>query len=109
MGLGELLQNAGMNTLMGMGVVFAVLILISFIISLFSFIGKAEQKLNRKEKNKPAETIGKAPTEAADLANDRELVAVIAAAVAAYEGTSPDGLVVRSIKRVSDRNRWKRG
>ena len=30
---------------------------------------------------------------------DTELVAVIAAAIAAYEGTSTDGFVVRSIRR----------
>ena len=33
------------------------------------------------------------------LTDDTELVAVIAAAIAAYEGTSTDGFVVRSIRR----------
>ena len=43
-----------------------------------------------------------------ELADDGELVAVIAAAIAAYEGsTSTDGFVVRSIKR-SKTNKWKR-
>ena len=40
-----------------------------------------------------------------NLADDGELVAVIAAAIAAAEGTSTDGFVVRSIKRRKS-NRW---
>ena len=38
--------------------------------------------------------------------DDDELVAVIAAAIAASEGTTTDGFVVRSIKR-SKNNKWK--
>ena len=40
------------------------------------------------------------------LTDDTELVSVITAAIAAYEGkeTVDNGLVVRSIKRVSNRN-----
>ena len=34
-----------------------------------------------------------------EYVDDTELVAVIAAAIAAYEGTSTDGFVVRSIRR----------
>ena len=41
-----------------------------------------------------------------ELADDQELVAVIAAAVAAYEGTSADGFVVRSIRKSKKRN-WR--
>ena len=40
--------------------------------------------------------------------DETELVAVIAAAIAASEGTDPNGLVVRSIKRVGKTNNWKR-
>ena len=40
-----------------------------------------------------------------ELSDDTELVAVIAAAIAAAEGTSTDGFVVRSIKRRKS-NRW---
>ena len=42
-----------------------------------------------------------------NLADDMELVAVIAAAIAAYEGTSTDGFQVRSIKRASTK-KWQR-
>ena len=47
-----------------------------------------------------------APAEEENLTDDTELVSVITAAIAAYEGkeTVDNGLVVRSIKRVSNRN-----
>ena len=48
-----------------------------------------------------------APVVEENLVDDLELVAVIAAAIAAYEGTSADGLVVRSIRRAPG-NKWKR-
>ena len=47
-----------------------------------------------------------APAQAEEnLADDGELVAVIAAAIAAAEGTTTDGFVVRSIKRRKS-NKW---
>lgn len=99
--IGEILAKAGMNTLLGMGTVFLVLILISAIISCFKYIGGAE----KKEKEAPAPVVPQPadvpPAEEEDVTDDLELVAVISAAIAAAEGTSADGLVVRSIKRVN--------
>ncbi len=102
--LGDKMRNAGLNTLMGMGVVFLVLILISLLISCFKYINRFEAKKNEAKKaaqpevSKPAET--ETAEETVDETDDLELVAVIAAAIASYEGTSPDGIVVRSIRRV---------
>ena len=102
---GEKMGKAALNTLLGMGTVFCVLILISFIISLFVFIPKIQDKFSKKPAAIPAAPAPVARpvvTEAAeeDLTDDLELVAVIAAAVAASEGaSSTDGFVVRSIKR----------
>lgn len=99
--LGEKMSKAGMNTLMGMGTVFVVLILISLIISCF----KIFPYLESKKAGKKADTAksGEAATQqtpAEDVQqDDLELVAVIAAAVAASTGTSTDDFVVRSIKR----------
>ena len=42
-----------------------------------------------------------------DLSDDMELVAVIAAAIAAYEGTSVEGFQVRSIRRANT-NKWRK-
>ena len=114
--MGELLANAGLNTLMGMGVVFVVLILISFVISGFSLINKAEASLKKKkDKNQPVSPAPKAAVPAApaaveeDVTDDTELAAVIAAAIAAYEGTAAEGIVVRSIRKVNSQKTWKRG
>ena len=107
---GELMTNAALNTLLGMGTVFAVLILISFIISGFSLISKIENALKNKATQKEIKeeavnnTIAQIE-EREELSDDLELVAVIAAAIASYEGTSTDGFVVRSIRK-ANRNKW---
>lgn len=106
---GDLMGRAGLNTLIGMMTVFTVLILISLIISLFKFIPNIQNAFKKKE-NVPAQVTSEAKEVAApveeELADDTELVAVIAAAIAAYEGTSADGFQVRSIKRANTKN-WK--
>lgn len=97
--LGETMAKAGMNTAMGMGTVFVMLIIISLIISCFTFINKAQKKSEEKKAvSAPAAPAAAAPV-AAPQTDDLELVAVIAAAVAAATGSSTDDFVVRSIKR----------
>lgn len=108
--LGEILQKAGMNTLLGMGTVFSVLIFISLIISLFKYIPAIQAAFTKKPKEaKEAEKAPEAPAvvtaPAPKAQDDAELIAVIAAAIAAAEGTSTDGFVVRSIKRRKS-NKW---
>ena len=98
--LGEKMANAGLNTLMGMGVVFTVLILISLIIYGFKIFPYLEQKKKKNEKaivSATDENVQEIP--AVTATDDLELVAVIAAAIAASTGTSTDDFVVRSIKR----------
>jgi len=102
--MGELMTKAALNTVIGMGTVFAVLILISLIISCFGLIHKFQDKAVKKQ---PAEAVaentavqGTVQQEIVDETDDLELVAVIAAAVAACQGAaSTDGFVVRSIRR----------
>lgn len=105
----EILKKAGLNTLLGMGTVFVVLIFISFIISLFEKIPALEEKFRKKEAvpAAPASIPASAAVEPAPAAeaDDSELIAVIAAAIAAAEGTSTDGFVVRSIRRRKS-NKW---
>lgn len=98
--LSETMVKAAMNTAMGMGTVFVMLIIISLIISCFTFINKAQNKAeNKKAAAAPAPAVTAAPAPAVPQTDDLELVAVIAAAIAAATGTSTDDFVVRSIKR----------
>ena len=103
-----------MHTGVAMGTVFAVLILISFVIYLLRFVPKLFEKkekpvkVSKKDSEdesavlKVAPATGPAP---AKKTADTELVAVIAAAIAATmtEETgvpvSPEGLIIRSIKK----------
>ena len=94
------MEKAALNTLMGMGTVFGVLILISLIIYCFRFIGDL-QNIGKKKQTVEAVVTNDVPevAEEAPLTDDLELVAVITAAIAASEGTSTDSFVVRSIHR----------
>ena len=110
---GEKMSKAGLNTLLGMGTVFIVLILLSVLIGCFTFINKAQTAA--ADKKKAAEPVKAAPAVVAEpavenLADDGELVAVISAAIAAYEaanGNSTDGYFVRSIRRRPN-NKWNK-
>ncbi len=96
---GEKMSTAGLNTVICIVTVFAVLIVICLLIYAFRIIPFLEKKF-RKEVSvdgtkKSVEQVEKMEEQQDDL----ELVAVIAAAVAAATGTSTDDFVVRSIKR----------
>lgn len=98
---GEKMSKAGLNTIMCICVVFAVLIIISLVISAFKLINKAQKALE-----KPAEEASPESTPFVQQISQREketdsgeLIAVIAAAIAAATGSSTDDFVVRSIRR----------
>ncbi len=111
----DAMAEATVNTIIGITVVFLALLFISFVISLFKYINKFEQKLAEKKAGKaPAPKAEPAPapapvTEAAPEMDDLELIAVITAAIHAYEeaqGNVVEGdLVVRSIKKRN--SRWQ--
>ena len=108
--MGQKMEEAVLNTLMGVCVVFVMLFFLSFLISQFKHISKLEEgfkKKNAPAAPAPAPVAAPAPVEEEEVADDGELIAVIAAAIAAAEGTSTDGFVVRSIKK-SNRNKWQR-
>lgn len=103
--IGEILTKAGLNTLLGMGTVFAVLIFLAFLISLMKYIPAFIEKLSKKEKADVQEAKPVVvETPVVEEADDLELIAVITAAIAAQEGTSTDGFVVRSIRRRPSNN-----
>lgn len=113
--IGEILQKAGLNTILGMGTVFAVLIFLSFIIWLLNFIPLLETKFR---KTRDTEDTAQRPAaepkaleqfqpaaEEINPSEDEELAAAIAAAIVSLEGTSTDRFVVRSIRR-RKLNKW---
>lgn len=100
--LGEKLQKAGMNTLISMSVVFVVLILISLIIYCFNIFPYLEKKKKAKAEAAAPEkdqVVTQIEQREQQLTDDTELVAVIAAAIAASTGQSTTDFVVRSINR----------
>ena len=116
---GELMQQAALNTLLGMGTTFFVLILLSLIIAGFGkfFVSwdksKAEKARKKDDEAKktsdpfvtatPVASQGSLAPQAA--AGDDALIAVIAAAVSAYReqeepNVGPGDFVVRKIRRI---------
>ncbi|MCC8044464.1 MAG: OadG family protein [Clostridiales bacterium] len=118
--LGVMMQKAAMNTAMGIVIVFCMLAFLSFLISKIHYIPEAleARKKGSEEPAAPAPKPAAAPApvieEAAEEnpADDLELIAVITAAIAAAREedstvNTGDGYVVRSIKKVNNRN-WRR-
>ena len=119
----EAWSYAGQMTLLGMGMVFAVLAILWMILGLFKliFVGPSPKAQPSKKTEKTVGTVdvpvpkeSKAPTQPkptvsipADAANDDAVIAaVITAAVAAYmaeQGVSENGFRVVSFKRASKR------
>lgn len=106
-----------MNTIMGLVVVFAVLIFLSFVISLLKYVPGFVESFGKKKKGQTEEpeqlsaAVSSSASqvsqeeESEEVTDDEELIAVIAAAIAAAEGTSQDGFQVRSVRRIK-RKKW---
>jgi Na+-transporting methylmalonyl-CoA/oxaloacetate decarboxylase gamma subunit len=124
MSFGEIVKVAALDTLMGMLVVFAVLILISLLIYCLRYIPMVQNaltaKLEARKKAKKAdgqtetpvgETVA-VPSQKAEISQeeapmeDLTLIAVITAAIAAATDVPADGIVIRSIRRSGNQN-WK--
>lgn len=116
--MGEILEKAGMNTLLGMGTVFLVLILISVVIACFGLFSKVGSGSKTEVKQAPAVPQAAAtpttaatpavPTQPAGIPDEVEMAIVIATAIAAAEEeTGSDGYRVRSIKRAKN-SKWRR-
>jgi len=110
--MGEKMSKAALNTVIGIVTVFVVLIFISWLISLFKYISVFEKWLADRKAAKAGnvsadvqESSKAVELQSEELADDEELVAVISAAIAAFEGTGTDGFTVRSIRKST---KWKR-
>ena len=105
--LGEKMSEAGLNTVIGISIVFLALAFISVIIAIEGKIFKAigSRGLKKQAASQATEEKASQPVvEEASEESDDALIAVITAAVYEYElqatGTVPaNGLFVRSIRR----------
>jgi len=116
--LGSKLKEAAVNLVVGMGTVFAVLIFLCWVISLFKNISKTEQKIADKKAAKanagtasvvPVQNRTETVSVNASPASNDELQAVIAAAIAAYEAdngstiekqpTLGNGITIKTYRR----------
>ena len=106
---GTTMKNAALNTLMGIGTVFVILAMLIFLISLFKYIpGSGAQQVKKKKEEAATPAPAPVPVAAAPVqeeTDNSELIAVIAAAIAASEGTTTDGFVVRSIRKINRKKR----
>ncbi|MDO5799640.1 MAG: OadG family transporter subunit [Eubacteriales bacterium] len=105
---GTTMKNAALNTVMGLGTVFVILIFLIFLISLFKYVpGSGAQQVKKKEETTPAPAPAPVPVAVPvqEETDNSELIAVIAAAIAASEGTTTDGFVVRSIRKINRKKR----
>ena len=96
----EIAKKAALNTVLGMGTVFAMLILISLVISLFKFIPNINNANNKVKSDIVNKTQEEKNEEVINENND-VLVAVISAAISSYTKKSTDDFIVRSIKKNS--------
>ncbi len=121
--LGEKMMQALENFILGIVIVFAVLLFLTFIISLFRFVNPDERK--KKKAQKEAEQAGEllpaggvgaqagakfgSASETSVVSDDPEIIAVMAAAVAAAEAEgNGSGYVVRSIRKTGSARGWTR-
>jgi sodium pump decarboxylase gamma subunit len=100
---GEKMLASTITMIMGLGITFTVLILIWVFIAI---MGKALGTGKKPEPAPAAAAPAPVETKAAPVeeASDDSLVAVIAAAIAAYQGANANNLVVKKITRLSGDN-----
>lgn len=101
---GEVMKQAGINTVIGISIVFIMLALMSILIAQFKHINRLTQPKAKKSDTAQQEGIDNAVSQIVESetteVDDLELIAVITAAIAASEDAPSDGFMVRSIRRV---------
>lgn len=115
-GLDENVKHILFNIALGVGIICIAFVFLCGIISIIRFMTKANKAMNSNEST--SEVVSYVPSEEVlveeeqiNLVDDLELVAVITAAIEAYEESkgntfSTNGLIVRSIRKVN-KSSWK--
>ena len=108
----ERLALAGQMTLLGMAMIFAVLSALWGVLAIFKLIfAKPEKKVKAAPAPKPEPVVVPEPVVAPAASNDAELIAVLTAAIAAYEASqgnevAPGGFRVVSFRRANGGKAW---
>lgn len=95
------------------GILFVIILLISILVMSFRIINKVERSGHGRKTSKSASneaidnTIAQLIQKEENEMKEKELVAVITAAIAAAEGIAPECFVVRSIKK-ANKNSWQK-
>ncbi len=111
----EKIVNAALNTVLGMGTTFCLLIFISIVIWLMGTIVQNMEKKKHEERVRTESAVDNAAKQIVEreeqlrnnsgAADEQALIAVISAAIAAYESgvrgvnVTPDTFIVRSLRR----------
>lgn len=107
MSIGEALAEGLRVTVIGMTIVFAVLILLMLVLMAFKLVFyKKEPETSSAQKKTPPDT---ASTAVKPELDEKELIAVLTAAVAASMNTSTYNLNIKSYKRIGNTSpSWSR-
>lgn len=99
---GQKMEGSLITMCLGMGITFLVLILIWIFIAIMGkCIGGTGKKKETQAQAPAAAAAAPSAAPVAEPQSDEALIAVIAAAVAAYQGTGTNNLVVKKITRLS--------
>ena len=108
----ERLALSGQMTLLGMGMVFAVLAILWAVLTVFKFIfAKPEPKKKAAPAPVAEPVVIPEPVVVPEEADDTELIAILTAAIAAYEASNgnevaPGGFRVVSFRRANGGKAW---
>jgi len=104
----NLLAEGTIVTVVGIVIVFAVLVILMIVATLFKYIFKNAENKSAKNENTASKPVTDAvqPAPKAEFkpgfdTEDGELVAVIASSIAAYLNTSSGDIKIRSIRKVN--------
>ncbi len=106
MSMGEKFLNTFAITILGMVVVYIVLVIIAYSLELLKVLfGEKPKKTVSEEYAEVTSDIEEKKIN--NTGEDIELIVLITAAIAAFEGTSGENVIVRSIKELPyDKNIW---
>jgi len=107
--MGEKFLSTLSITILGMMVVFTVLVVIAYSLKLLKIIFGEKPKKPLVESEKIVEAKGEEPEETVHISeeDDIDLIVLLTAAIAAFEGTSGENLVVRNIRELpQNKSTW---